>query len=358
MWSRRRLRGRGEGGARAGRLRPSSEAAVGAVPTAPSRRAAGWLVALAGWLVVAGLYALAVLRLTHKDSQWWVIVAISVSPWLYFLAWIVTALALIGRRRWLSGLAGVLVVVSLVWLVPQWYPFARAAAPARGAVALRVFDANVEFSNPNLGPIAGEIRADHPDVVSLEELSYSNYPSLQATGVMDRFAWSYVSLQGGANGFGVWSDVPMTGAQLWLAGYHPEVRAWLHPAGTPPVRLYVVHTDAPRSGESGAWHTELSAIAASLRAASRPLLVAGDFNATWDMYEFQDVLHVGLKDAAVEEGKGWEMTWSRQARVIPPFVRIDHVLYSSGLTVTSYRTGVGRGSDHRPVMVGVAVAPA
>jgi endonuclease/exonuclease/phosphatase (EEP) superfamily protein YafD len=146
----------------------------------------------------------------------------------------------------------------------------------------------------------------------------------------------------------------MTGAEVWFAGQHPEVRAWLHPRGTPRVRLYVIHTDAPLRDKAGAWHHEMSDITSAVRAESRPLLVLGDFNATWDMYEFQDVLHTGLKDAAVEEGKGWEMTWSRQS-IIPPLVRIDHVLYSPGLTVTSYRTGVGRGSDHHPVLVRLAI---
>jgi endonuclease/exonuclease/phosphatase (EEP) superfamily protein YafD len=309
-----------------------------------------------GWVVTGGLYALTVLRLTHTDSWWPVIVAIAVSPWLYFLAWIVAAVGAV-RHRWvLTGAAGVLVVLSIVWLVPQWYPWARAAAPAPGAVPLRLFDANVQYSNPDMAPIGAEIRADRPDLITLEELSLPNLRSLTVTGVLDRYRWRYVLPFGGA-GLGVWSDVPMTGMTTWYAGDHPEVRAWLQPHGTPRVRLYVVHTDAPRRGAADAWHTEMSAITAALRSEPRPLLVAGDFNATWDMYEFQDVLHLGLHDAAVEEGKGWEMTWSRQSRVVPPVVRIDHVLYSPGLTVTHYRTGVGRGSDHHPIMVGVAVNP-
>lgn len=309
-----------------------------------------------GWMIVVGLAVYTVLRLTHTDSFWLVVVATAVSPWLYFLAWIVAAVAAAGRRWLLTAAAGVLVVISVVWLVPQWYPFSRAAAAAPGAVPLSIFDANVEFGNPSLASIAGEIGADHPNVVTMEELSYGNYPSLEASGVLAGYRWHDVLPQYGGGGYGVWSDVPITGAETWRAGPHLELRAWLHPTGTPPVRLYVIHTDAPRSGTVGMWHTEMSVIAAVLRTEPRPLLVAGDFNATWDMYEFQDILDVGLDDAAVEAGKGWEMSWSRQARVVPPIVRIDHVLYSSGLTVTAYRTGVGEGSDHRPVMARLAVA--
>ena len=312
---------------------------------------------LTGWLIVVSLAALAVLRWTHSDSWWLVIVATAVAPWLYFLAWIVAAVAAVARRWALTAVAAVLVVVSVVWLVPQWYPVARAASPAPGAVPIRLFDANVQYTNPSLVAIAGEIRADHPNVITLEELSYANMKSLVASGVLAAYHWSYVVPYGGASGFGVWSDISMTGAQTWWTEGHPEVRAWLYPAGAPRVRLYVIHTDAPRPGAAATWHREMSAIAAVLRPEPRPMIVAGDFNATWDMYEFQDILHLGLRDAAVEEGKGWEMTWSRQARVIPPVVRIDHILYSSGVTVTAYRTGVGRGSDHRPIEAQLAVTP-
>lgn len=325
----------------------------------PRRRFSGRVLRFIGWLIVAGLAGLAVLRGAHSDSSWLVVAAISVSPWLYFLAWIVAAAAAVGRRWALATAASVLVVVSVVWLAPQWDPWARAAAAPPGAVPLRLFDANVQYSNPSLASIAGEIRADHPDLVTLEEISDSNLGSLLASGAVSRYRWHYiVPDHDGGEGFGVWSDVPMTGAETWWAADHPDVRAWLAPAGAPRVRLYVIHTTAPRSaGSTSGWHHELAIIAETLRAEPHPLLVAGDFNATWDMYEFQGVLHAGLRDAAVEAGKGWEMTWSRQVRVIPPVIRIDHILYSSGMTVTGYRTGLGRGSDHHPIEAQLAVTP-
>lgn len=48
------------------------------------------------------------------------------------------------------------------------------------------------------------------------------------------------------------------------------------------------------------------------------------------------------------------MTWPRDQRWVIPYLRIDHVLLSPGLTVTSYRLGIGRGSDHHPLFVAVA----
>jgi endonuclease/exonuclease/phosphatase (EEP) superfamily protein YafD len=299
-----------------------------------------------------------VLRWVHADSWWLLVAATAISPWLYFSSWVIAAGAAWAHRPRLAAVAGILVVISIWWLAPQWYPFSRASTPASGSIPLRIFDANVEYSNLDLADIGAEIKAANPDVITLEELSYANEASLTATGVLSAYQWHYVIPDYGSYGFGVWSRIPLTDATTWYAGGHPEVRGWLQPPGGPKVRLYVVHTGAPRSGAVAEWHQEMTAIAANLKTEPAPLVVAGDFNATWDMYEFQHILHDGLRDTAVEQGRGWDMTWSRQMRVIPPLVRIDHVLYSRGITSTGYRVGQGTGSDHRPIIATLAVAPA
>jgi endonuclease/exonuclease/phosphatase (EEP) superfamily protein YafD len=310
-----------------------------------------------GWLLIIALGALWALRLEHLDAYWLVVFAIAVWPWLSLLSWIVTAIALATRLWALAAVAAALVVISLWTVLPQWSPIANAARPTSGDQPLRVFDANVEFTNQSLAGIAGEIEADRPDVVTLEELSDAGLASLTSSAALVRYQWRFVVPASGADGFGVWSDVPISGAQLWFAGLHPEVRCWLDLPEGPRVRLYVVHTVAPRSGYVAAWQQQMRSLQAHLKIEQSPLLVVGDFNATWDMYEFQDILHQGLRDAAVEQGKGWEMSWSRQVRFLPPAVRIDHILYSSGITSTQYRSGVGRGSDHRPIIADLAVSP-
>jgi endonuclease/exonuclease/phosphatase family metal-dependent hydrolase len=50
------------------------------------------------------------------------------------------------------------------------------------------------------------------------------------------------------------------------------------------------------------------------------------------------------------------MTWPR-GKLLPPLVRPDHVLVSPEIAVTGYRLGDGRGSDHRPVVVDLAIPP-
>ncbi|MGH9280107.1 MAG: hypothetical protein ACRD12_18660, partial [Acidimicrobiales bacterium] len=48
-------------------------------------------------------------------------------------------------------------------------------------------------------------------------------------------------------------------------------------------------------------------------------------------------------------------TWPRGGRVIPPLFRIDHVLVSPQIGVLDARVGVGRSSDHRPVIADLVI---
>ena len=93
-------------------------------------------------------------------------------------------------------------------------------------------------------------------------------------------------------------------------------------------------------------------VAGAVRAERLPVLVAGDFNATWGHRAFRRLLGAGLTDAAAARGRPFQMTW-RQGRLVPPLTRIDHVLTTDGLAVTAIRTGDGRGSDHRPIVADI-----
>jgi len=313
------------------------------------------VVAVAGsWSVVAVLGVLALLRILELDASTAMIVAISLTPILYLPAYVVLAFAAATRRWPLGAASAVLVVLHLVWVVPQLRPVFSSPSVARDAARLRIFDANIRYTNRDMPAVAAEITAARPDVVVLEEPTADQIRALDATGAFTRFDWSLLAPESGSNGFAVWSDVPATGLQRWYAGSHPEIRGWLSVGGSK-VRFYAVHTDAP-VGRGGAknWRTQLSVIRSTLRSEPHPLLVVGDFNATWDHRQFQAILHDGLRDAAVLAGRGWEMSWPRGLPVVPPLVRIDHVLVSGGIHVVGFRLGHGQGSDHRPLVVDLA----
>ena len=327
------------------------------IRAAKTRRWFQWrrVSACFGWGSVSVVATLALLWTIHADSLWWVIYAAAGAPWLCLATCIAALGAMLVRMRALACAFGFLALVGVAWLAPELLPVSTAAVPPSAAAPLRIFDANVEYSNVALGGIAEEIRHAHPDVVTLEELTNAGVAALGSTGVLGTYRWHFVAPDSGSNGIGVWSDVPLTDVRLWFAAAHPEVMGVLSMPDGARLQLLVVHTTAPRNGSTTQWRRELSAVAAAVRQTSQPMIVAGDFNATSNMYEFQRILHAGLSDTAVKQGKGWEMTWSRQLHVVPPLVRIDHVLYSKGITSTSYRTGGGSGSDHRPIVAELAV---
>jgi endonuclease/exonuclease/phosphatase (EEP) superfamily protein YafD len=84
------------------------------------------------------------------------------------------------------------------------------------------------------------------------------------------------------------------------------------------------------------------------------MLVVGDFNSSWDNRRFLAILHEGLTDGAAARGDALAMTWPNDA-IVPPLVRIDHVLTGAHVAVTSIRTKAGYGSDHRYLLATVAV---
>ncbi len=87
------------------------------------------------------------------------------------------------------------------------------------------------------------------------------------------------------------------------------------------------------------------------------LLLVGDFNSTWGNKGFRQILAAGMTDGAAARARPFQMTWSQTKPIIPPVVRIDHVLTGSGVTVTAIGTDNGPGSDHRDIQATVAFRP-
>jgi endonuclease/exonuclease/phosphatase family metal-dependent hydrolase len=316
--------------------------------------AARWISSFLGWLLAAGMLLACLLRILGADGATPEVAVLSALPWILAPSLPVAGLALWRRHFVLAGAAAVALMAGAIWEGPVMWPFAT-APPARPGPRLTVFDANVAQDNYDLSEIASEIKKAHPSVISLEELTPPGLASLQRTGVLGQYRWNAVRAQTGAGGMGVWSDIPTTGLRAWtLVLDQTEIDGWLHPPGVPAVRFAAVHVYAPVGyTQPTEWAADLRLLKARLAAEPRPLVVAGDFNATTDDPPFQQILGLRLQDAAVLAGKGWEMTWPRNQHLVIPYLRIDHVLISPTLTVTSYRLGNGKGSDHHPLVVTV-----
>jgi endonuclease/exonuclease/phosphatase (EEP) superfamily protein YafD len=322
------------------------------------RRIAGRILVVLGWVVVGALALVAFMRIVAWDRFRVFALLDAATLFVYLPAWPVTVVAFV-RRRWLLGALGLAVVVAqILFVLPELTAAQPLPADARGAPTLRLFDANVYADNPDMSGYAEQIIADHPDLVTLEEASPYDEQQLQFDGALDNLPYRTGVAIFGPQGFVIASRYPLGPRSVAkVDGYPYLVRTTVElPSG--PVPLWVVHTSAPVSSDFGLWRAELDGVA-HLLAQVRPhhVLVVGDFNATWGNQGFHAVLDTGLTDGAAARGDALSMTWS-QKMIVPPLLRIDHVLTGTGLAVTTIATHPGPGSDHRDLTATMAVLPA
>ena len=312
-----------------------------------------------GWLVVAGLGLVALLRLVAWDSAELLIVLDALTLVVYLPAWVVAAGALIARRWWLAAAAAVIIAAQLTFTLPELLAAAPVPVWARHAPVVRVFDANIDKSLRFEAGYVRAIEADRPDLLTFEEFTPPALQSMTASGVLASFPYRCAAPAYGATGFLIASRLRLTGCQVrtvWWEGqwtpYMVEATLW-SPGG--PVDLRLVHTLAPLPAYWREWSAALAAVGRSVRASGDSrMLMAGDFNATWGNSGFVALLHDGLTDAAAARGEATDMTWPNGA-VVPPFVRIDHVLTGERLAVTEITAKPGFGSDHRYLLATVAI---
>jgi endonuclease/exonuclease/phosphatase (EEP) superfamily protein YafD len=315
------------------------------------------LVTALGWVVLAPVAAVALARLVAWDSRSVLVGLNALTPVLYLPAWAVAVVAGAFRRWALLGAALVLVVAHVGFELPEVLAASDVAPAVGSAPHLRVFDANVFAGNSDAGGYAQEIGRSNPDVVVLQESTPAFLAALDATGALDGLTYRVTVPRSDPAAAAVVSRWPLTEDDIVSVRGRPIlVRATVDFAGRP-VRLFAFHSIAPVGGGRQEWAADLQALGTAVVAEPRPVLVAGDFNATWGNRSFRRLLGLGLTDAAAARGQPFSMTWPRNRDVVPPLVRIDHLLTSPALVVVRIGTGSGRGSDHRPLLADVALLP-
>ena len=313
-----------------------------------------------GWGILGALAVTAFMRLVAWDSLEPFIVLDALTLIVYLPAWVVAAGALIARRWWLGAAALAVVAAQIAFAVPELAAAAPAPAWTRSAPVVRVLDAGVDSSPVFHNGYVRAIRQNHPDLITLTEFTPSAWPSMLASGVLASYPYRCAAPANGATGFLIASRLRLSGCQVhsvnW-AGHGPTpylMTATLHTAAGP-VDLRLAHTLAPFPAYGPEWKLALAAIDRSVRASTdRRMLMIGDFNSSWGNRGFRKLLGDGLTDGAAARGQALDFTWPNGA-IVPPLVRIDHVLTGSHLAVTKITTHQGFGSDHKYVEATVAI---
>jgi len=306
-------------------------------------------------VVVAASALVALARLVAWDARSILVSVNAVTPLVFLPLWAVAPVAARWRRWPLLLTAAPVLLASAAFVLPE--VLAAHAVPAGASIAprFRIFDANVFEGKGDVDRYAAELGHAHPDVVVLQEATPAFVARLDATGALRDMPHRITVGRTDPFAALVASRWPLTEDDVVSVGDRPTmVRATLDIGGRQ-IRLFAVHTVAPVGGYRQDWLQELREVTAAVARERRPVVVAGDFNATWGHRGFRRLLDAGLTDAAAARGRAYDLTWPHDRRLIPPLVRIDHVLTTERLAVLRIRTGTGRGSDHRPLVADVAL---
>ena len=298
------------------------------------------------------LLLVAVARVAAWDASSVLVALNALTPFLFLPAWPVAVAAGLARRWALFATALVVALAHVAFVAPELAARSPLPAAVPGVRAVRLVNANVYFGNERPGGIAEEIRASRPDVVFLQESTPAIVEALDATGALEELPHRLAVPRNDPSGGLLAARWPLIDQEVVeLQGGPVLLRATVETEGGP-LRLYAVHVVAPFGGGRHPWIEQMGGIADAVRTERLPVLMAGDFNATWGHRAFRRLLDAGLTDAAAARGRPFQMTW-RQGGRLPPLTRIDHVLTTDGLAVVAIRTGQGRGSDHRPIVADI-----
>jgi len=331
-------------------------------PDHVERAPSGWLhwrlpapVVLVLWAVVGSLALVAVMRLVAWDRFEPFAVLDTVTLFVFLPAWPIALVAAFGRRPVLAGCAVLVTIVQVVSVMPEFTAAQPVPAWATTTPTFRLLDANVFSDNRSMAGYVHQIRATHPDVVTLEEAGRDDVTQLRKGGALAGLPFQFDVPGTGPFVFFIASRYRLSGSKVVYFHENALIVETVLTLPSGPQPLWVVHTIAPLPVSFDQWKGQLTEIHRLLAArGTGHLLVVGDFNSTWGNKGFRQILDTGLVDAGAARGQPLAMTWSQTMALLPPVVRIDHLLTGSGVAVVGIRTEAGPGSDHRDLVAMVA----
>lgn len=302
-------------------------------------------------LAAAGVGIAAVAAAGHLGGLWWRFDLIAnVRPQLAVVLLVFATALAVGRRwRW-TAVVGAVALVEVATVVPLFVAPAAPAAPS--GERIRVVTFNLYASNDRYDDVIEFLSSLDADVVFLHEASR---PWEEAFAAAD-LPHQVVVTRSPDLIFGTLVLAP-PGAEVVGRGFSVgEPRAvsvgMTTDRGTD-VALLGIHPLAPTSAGRAALRDAQLAYAADWAEDAGPRsIVAGDFNASHWSSAFGDML-----DPLVDSARGFGIQPTFPS-TLPSVLRIpiDHLLYGPGLRVVDRWLGPPLGSDHRPLIVDLAVA--
>jgi endonuclease/exonuclease/phosphatase (EEP) superfamily protein YafD len=316
----------------------------------PTIRIAATIGALAA--LVAAAIGLAI-RYVPITSHVTLIIAVA-SPYLMLGAPVGALLCLLARRWLMAAVAAALTAA----LVAVQGPLFVGEPTSDGGVALRVMSANLYYGQADAAALV-RTASEGADVLAVQELTHEEVARLSAAGLDEVFPHRALDARDLASGVGLWSRYPITTSARIADFELPMISARIRVEGvaTDPTIL-VVHMSGPWPQPIDDWVRDMDRMPETMRQTSTSagrgcVLIAGDFNSTFDMRPFRRLLSGGYRDATEQSGAGLLRTYQANAKA-PPYMGIDHVL-TNRCTATSADTVALPGSDHAGLVAAVDV---
>ncbi|MDG4663344.1 endonuclease/exonuclease/phosphatase family protein [Mycobacterium sp. 236(2023)] len=280
------------------------------------------------------------------------------APYLTVAAPAAMLLFVLGRR-WALALVAVAVTVALLWVYLPRYPvLGGAQQAAAAAVDVRVLTANLGMGQADPTAFVA-LAGNTADLVAVQEMTQEAADGLSAAGMDTVFPHRVIVPAPMASGIGIWSRYPIVHSGS-IDGYAmPMIGTRIRiPGVRVDATVLSVHLAAPWPMPIDAWRSDIALFPETLREIGRSagagaVIVAGDFNATYEMAPFRSLLEPGYGDAGVDARAG--LTRSYPGRGYrPPLIGIDHIL-TKNCTASAAGTVVVPGADHRGLLATLSV---
>jgi endonuclease/exonuclease/phosphatase family metal-dependent hydrolase len=233
------------------------------------------------------------------------------------------------------------------WFAPQ--VVGADPEPAQGTERITVMNANLYEGRADAEEVVDAVRDNHVDILVLEEITPDLLAQMDAAGLAELLPERVGEPDYMVAGTMILANRPLTD--------HVRLRTtfqgWEAKYGT--LTVLGVHPVAPV--DPAGWRADHAAILKQAEADHADLIV-GDMNATPD----HDVMHrlddAGYRDAGELSNEGWQPTWPANhvgiLPLLPPLVRIDHVMISDSMASLGTQTVDIEGTDHLALVATVA----
>ena len=221
---------------------------------------------------------------------------------------------------------------------------------------------NAKLGKADAAEIVRLVRENGITLLTIQEYTQALEDRLGAAGLAGLLPNRISAPAGRASGNAVYSvhELERTGTVPDSHFPMPMIRLTAESQGKRAVvELTNVHARAPVGVGLPKWRSDLAALG---QVASRPgnVVLAGDFNASYDHAEFRQLLQGEgrkLVDVGMAQGSRLIPTWPMEDLFLPG-ITIDHIVTSPSVRSADYAVHRVPGTDHAAIMVTLSVPAA